>query len=64
MTRSRNVAVWESTRHFKQAFNNLEFQSQLTHYPSSATTLASAISVRPEMGNAPRRIARVGPLKA
>jgi heme-degrading monooxygenase HmoA len=31
-----NYAVWESTRHFKQAFNNLEFQSQLAHYPSSA----------------------------
>jgi heme-degrading monooxygenase HmoA len=31
-----NYAVWESTRHFKQAFNNPEFQSQLAHYPSSA----------------------------
>jgi heme-degrading monooxygenase HmoA len=31
-----NVAVWESTRHFSQAFNNPEFQSQLAHYPSSA----------------------------
>ena len=31
-----NVAVWESTRHFKQAFYNPEFQSQLAHYPSSA----------------------------
>ena len=31
-----NYAVWESTRHFKQAFNNPEFQSHLAHYPSSA----------------------------
>jgi heme-degrading monooxygenase HmoA len=31
-----NYAVWESTRQFKQAFNNPEFQSQLAHYPSSA----------------------------
>jgi len=31
-----NVAVWESPRHFKQAFNNPQFQSQLAHYPSSA----------------------------
>jgi heme-degrading monooxygenase HmoA len=31
-----NYAVWESTRHFKQAFNNPDFQSQLAHYPSSA----------------------------
>ncbi|MFM9887825.1 MAG: antibiotic biosynthesis monooxygenase family protein [Burkholderiales bacterium] len=31
-----NYAVWESTRHFKQAFNNRAFQSQLAHYPSSA----------------------------
>lgn len=31
-----NYAVWESTRHFKQAFGNPEFQSQLAHYPSSA----------------------------
>ena len=31
-----NYAVWESTRHFKQAFNNPEFQSKLAHYPSSA----------------------------
>lgn len=31
-----NYAVWESTRHFKQAFANPAFQSQLAHYPSSA----------------------------
>jgi heme-degrading monooxygenase HmoA len=31
-----NYAVWESTRHFKQAFNNPDFQSRLAHYPSSA----------------------------
>lgn len=31
-----NYAVWESARHFKQAFNNPEFQSQLANYPSSA----------------------------
>jgi heme-degrading monooxygenase HmoA len=31
-----NYAVWETTLHFKQAFNNPEFQSQLAHYPSSA----------------------------
>jgi len=31
-----NVAVWESTKHFKQAFQNPEFQNQLGHYPSSA----------------------------
>lgn len=31
-----NYAVWESSRHFKQAFNNPEFQSKLAHYPSSA----------------------------
>jgi heme-degrading monooxygenase HmoA len=31
-----NYAVWESTEHFKRAFTNLEFQSKLGHYPSSA----------------------------
>lgn len=31
-----NYAVWESTQHFKEAFNNPEFRSQLGHYPSSA----------------------------
>ena len=31
-----NYAVWESARHFKQAFHNPEFQSQLASYPSSA----------------------------
>lgn len=31
-----NYAIWESARHFKAAFNNPAFQSQLAHYPSSA----------------------------
>ena len=31
-----NYAIWESTQHFKRAFNNPAFQSQLAHYPSSA----------------------------
>ena len=31
-----NYAVWESVAHFKGAFNNPEFQSQLQYYPSSA----------------------------
>jgi len=31
-----NYAVWESTQHFKQAFNNPAFQSKLANYPSSA----------------------------
>ncbi|MFL6392810.1 MAG: hypothetical protein ACJ71E_12280 [Nitrososphaeraceae archaeon] len=34
-----NYAVWESTEHFKQAFNNLEFQSKLSDYPTN--TMAS-----------------------
>lgn len=33
-----NYAVWESTEHFARAFANPEFQSQLGHYPSSATS--------------------------
>jgi heme-degrading monooxygenase HmoA len=32
-----NYAVWQSTEHFKQAFNNPEFQSQLANYPPSTT---------------------------
>jgi quinol monooxygenase YgiN len=32
-----NYAVWESTEHFKRAFANPEFQSQLGHYPPSTT---------------------------
>jgi heme-degrading monooxygenase HmoA len=31
-----NYAVWESATHFKRAFGNAEFQSQLKDYPSSA----------------------------
>jgi len=34
-----NYAVWESTDHFKRAFNNPEFQSKLSAYPAS--TVAS-----------------------
>jgi len=31
-----NYAAWESTEHFKRAFNNPELRDQLGHYPSSA----------------------------
>lgn len=31
-----NYAVWESTAHFKAAFNHPDFSSALAHYPSSA----------------------------
>jgi heme-degrading monooxygenase HmoA len=34
-----NYAVWESTEHFKRAFNNPEFQSKMAEYPAS--TMAS-----------------------
>ena len=34
-----NYAVWESTDHFKRAFNSPEFQSKLSAYPAS--TVAS-----------------------
>src|SRR5215467_12144832 len=34
-----NYAVWESTDHFKRAFNNPEFQAKLSAYPAS--TVAS-----------------------
>ena len=30
-----NYAVWESTEHFKRAFNNPEFQSKLAEYPTN-----------------------------
>ena len=32
-----NYAVWESTDHYKHAFNNPEFQSSIKGYPESAT---------------------------
>jgi heme-degrading monooxygenase HmoA len=28
-----NLAVWESTEHFRRAFANPEFQAKLAHYP-------------------------------
>ena len=31
-----NYAVWESVRHFKQAFTNPEFQAKMQDYPQSA----------------------------
>jgi heme-degrading monooxygenase HmoA len=31
-----NYAVWESTEHFKRAFNNPEFQAMLAEHPTSA----------------------------
>jgi heme-degrading monooxygenase HmoA len=31
-----NLAVWESTAHFRAAFTNPEFQAKLKGYPSSA----------------------------
>jgi len=31
-----NYAVWESTEHFRKAFSNPEFQSNLDNYPASA----------------------------
>ena len=34
-----NYAVWESTEDFKRAFNNPEFQSKLSQYPTN--TMAS-----------------------
>lgn len=34
-----NYAVWESVRHFREAFGAPEFQSKLSRYPS--TTVAS-----------------------
>jgi heme-degrading monooxygenase HmoA len=30
-----NCAAWESSQHFKRAFQNPEFQSQLANYPAS-----------------------------
>jgi heme-degrading monooxygenase HmoA len=33
-----NYAVWESTKHFKLAFNNPEFQSSIKGYSESTTT--------------------------
>jgi heme-degrading monooxygenase HmoA len=30
-----NYAIWESTDHFRRAFNNPEFQSKLKDYPPS-----------------------------
>jgi heme-degrading monooxygenase HmoA len=32
-----NYAVWESTEHFKHAFNNPEFQSSNKGYPENTT---------------------------
>lgn len=32
-----NYAVWQSTTHFRTAFSNPEFQTQLGAYPESAT---------------------------
>ncbi|MER0240322.1 antibiotic biosynthesis monooxygenase family protein [Fulvimarina sp. MAC8] len=32
-----NYAVWQSTSHFRAAFNNPDFQAQLGAYPDSAT---------------------------
>jgi heme-degrading monooxygenase HmoA len=32
-----NYAVWESTEHFKRAFNNPEFQSSIKGYSESTT---------------------------
>src|ERR687888_802218 len=31
-----NYAIWESTEHFRRAFNNPEFRAKLAHYPPSA----------------------------
>lgn len=33
-----NYAVWDSVSDFRAAFSNPEFQSALSHYPSSAVT--------------------------
>lgn len=33
-----NYAVWDSVADFRAAFSNPEFQSALSHYPSSAAT--------------------------
>jgi heme-degrading monooxygenase HmoA len=32
-----NYAVWESTSHYKQALDNVQFQSKLSNYPDSTT---------------------------
>ena len=32
-----NYAVWESPNHFKQAYNNPEFQAVIARYPASVT---------------------------
>ncbi|WAP67191.1 antibiotic biosynthesis monooxygenase family protein [Jiella pelagia] len=32
-----NYAVWQSTAHFRAAFNNPEFQAQLGDYPETTT---------------------------
>ena len=32
-----NYAIWESVRHFRNAFTNPDFQAHLQNYPSSAT---------------------------
>lgn len=34
-----NYAVWQSTAHFRAAFNNPEFQAQLGDYPASTTAI-------------------------
>jgi heme-degrading monooxygenase HmoA len=33
-----NYAVWESTEHFKRAFNNPEFLSKIAEYPAGTTS--------------------------
>ena len=33
-----NYAIWESVADFRTAFSNPEFQTALSHYPSSAVT--------------------------
>ena len=33
-----NYAIWESTEHYKLAFNNPEFQSKLTELPDDIVT--------------------------
>jgi quinol monooxygenase YgiN len=39
-----NYGVWESTEHYKRAFNNPEFQSSLEKYPANSE--ASPLLVR------------------
>jgi heme-degrading monooxygenase HmoA len=41
-----NYAIWESTEHYKRAFNNPEFQSMLGKHPASTMTSPHLFKLR------------------